>query len=145
MNSKLKSSTNTKPDPVDLAAQFREEVIQKKPSLDHMKTEIQMNALKIRPFVGDVFHLNMSNRQFIEALWSILKLEEYVEKSSRSLASKDAIVFYNLMKQYKNKFQEQINRIDMRLPHIKQQGLENPITIEIFRDIKSLRQKRRIQ
>ncbi len=103
-----------------------------------------MNALKIRPYAGDVFHLNMANSHFIDILWSILKLEEYLGKAEKELPKGEIRTFYQLMKQYRDKFQEQINRIDMRLPHIKSQGIENPVTVEIFRDLGKTPGKRRV-
>ena len=95
-----------------------------------------MSALKIRPYAGDVFHLNMANKHFIDVLWSILKLEEYLGRAEKELAKKDVRTFFQIMRQYREKLQDQINRIDLRLPHIKSQGINNPVTMEIFRDLK---------
>jgi hypothetical protein len=134
-----RKSPSNKVDMFDVVSKFNEEVMKNKPSVDTMKIEIRMNALKIRPYAGDVFHLNMSNTQFIDALWSILKLEEYVLKTEKKLPRKEVMTFYQLMGQYREKLQEQINRVDMRLPHIKKQGIENPVTIEIFRDARGSR------
>lgn len=103
-----------------------------------------MNALKIRPYAGDVFHLNMSNEQFIEALWSIVKLEEYMFQSEKQLSRRQAYIFFQMMRQVKDSFQEQINRIDMRLPHVKTQGIENPVTMEIFRELASSHKKKKV-
>lgn len=133
-----------KPDAFDMVAQFRNEVLGNKPSTHVMEQEIRMNALKIRPYAGDVFHLNMANKQFIDVLWSILKIEEYINKAHKGLSKKEVRTFYQLMKHYREKFQEQINRIDMRLPHIKSQGIENPVTVEIFRDLGKTTGKRRV-
>ena len=121
----------------DVVSKFDLEVIKNKPSLDTMKTEIRMNALKIRPYAGDVFHLNMSNTQFINALWSILKLEEYVQQTEKKISSNEISAFYQFMGQYRSQLQDQINGIDMRLPHIKTQGIENRVLLEIYRDRKS--------
>ncbi len=127
-----------------MAAQFRNEVLANKPPTRTMEQEIRMNALKIRPYAGDVFHLNMANKHFIDILWSILKLEEYVEKAEKKLPKEEVRTFYQLMRQYRDRFQEQINRVDMRLPHVKSQGIENPVTVEIFRDLGKSPGKRRI-
>jgi len=109
-----------------------------------MKKDIQMNTLKMRPYIGDVFHLNMTDSQFIDTLWSILKLEEYVLDVEKKIKKSDINVFYQMMKQYRDKLQDKINRIDMRLPHIKSQGIQNPVTIEIFRDLTAQKNKRRV-
>lgn len=109
-----------------------------------MKKDIQMNALKMRPYMGDVFHLNMTDSQFIDALWSILKLEEYMISVEKKLKKGESKIFYQMMKQYRDKLQAKINQIDMRLPHIKSQGIQNPVTIEIFRDLNTTKNKRRV-
>jgi hypothetical protein len=141
---KLTFTIGNKPDAFDMAAQFRNEVLTNKPPTRTMEQEIRMNALKIRPYAGDVFHLNMANKHFIDILWSILKLEEYVEKAEKKLPKEEVRTFYQLMRQYRDRFQEQINRVDMRLPHVKSQGIENPVTVEIFRDLGKSPGKRRI-
>lgn len=143
-DTKLQVTIGQKPDVFEMVARFRDEVLTRKPSTRIMEQEIRMNALKIRPYAGDVFHLNMANKNFIQVLWSILKLEEYLGKAEKSLPKKEMVTFYRLMKQYREKFQEQINRIDMRLPHIKSQGIENPVTVEIFRDLGGSSRKRRL-
>lgn len=123
-----------RPDVFDMVAQFRHEVLNHKPSVHAMEQEIRMNALKIRPYAGDVFQLNMANKHFIDILWSILKLEEYSGRAEKELPKKDVHTFHQIMRQYRDKLQDQINRIDMRLPHIKSQGINNSVTIEIFRE-----------
>ncbi len=131
-------------DAFDMVAEFRDKVVNNKPSTRAMEQDIRMNALKIRPFAGDVFHLNMANSHFIGVLWSILKLDEYLGKAEKDLPKKEVKTFYQLMRTYRNQFHEQINRIDMRLPHIKSQGIENPVTVEIFRDLGETSRKRRV-
>jgi hypothetical protein len=143
-DTKLRVRVGQKPDVFDMVAEFRNTVVNNKPPTRTMEQEIRMNALKIRPYAGDVFHLNMANSHFIGTLWSILKLEEYLGKAEKELPKKEVRTFYQLMRQYREKFQEQINRIDMRLPHIKSQGIENPVTVEIFRDLGKTPGKRRV-
>ncbi len=122
-------------DAFDLLAQFRHEVTHHKPPVRQMEQEVRMSALKIRPFAGDVFHLNMANAHFIDTLWSMLKLEEYMSRADEVLSRADARIFYQAMNQYRDKLQEQINLIDMRLPHVKSQKVTHPVAMEIFRDI----------
>ena len=134
-----------KADVFEMVAQFRHEVLSHKPPTRAMEQEIRMNALKIRPYAGDVFQLNMANSHFIDVLWSILKLEEYLGRAEKELPKKEIQTFYQIMRPYRIKLQDQINRIDLRLPHIKSQGIHDPVTMEIFRDLKrDVSTKRRV-
>lgn len=126
-----------------MVSKFNQEVLHNKPPIDIMRAEVRMHTLKIRPHAGDVFHLNMGNDQFIGALWSILKLDEYVQKSAKYLRRNEIPTFFHLMAQYREKLQDQINAVDMRLPHVKKQKGENLVTIEIFRDIVGKGHKRK--
>lgn len=103
-----------------------------------------MSALKIRPYAGDVFHLNMANTRFIDMLWSMLKLEEYLVRADKLLSKEDARTFYQAMRQYRENLQQEINRIDMRLPHVKSQKDTNPVAMEIFHDIGARKRKKRV-
>lgn len=103
-----------------------------------------MSALKIRPYAGDVFHLNMSNAHFINTLWSMIKLEEYLDRADRVLTKTDVKIFAQAMRQYRDKLQEQINQIDMRLPHLKSQRSTNPVAMEIFRDLTRSRKRKKV-
>ena len=142
-NANAKAKKVQKRDAVELAAQFKNEMILNKPTLSTMRREIQMNSLKIRPFAGDVFHLNLANSAFIEALWGVLKVEEYVHAYERQVARKELDVFYRLMNTFYHSYQEKLNQIDMRLPHIKSKGVQEPISLEIFRDFSALRPNRK--
>jgi hypothetical protein len=122
-------------DAFEAAANFQLEVLNRKPSITTMQSDIRMNRLKIRTYVGDVFSLNMAGASFIEALWSLIKLEEYVHQTARLLPKKEHEVFYRLMRQYREKLQDELNRVDMRLPHIKAKHIKDtPISLEIYRD-----------
>lgn len=102
-----------------------------------------MNALKIRPHAGDVFHVNMGNKLFIDVLWKVLKWEEYVDQGEKLLSKKEFEIFLRLMYAYREKLQEQINTVDIRLPHLKSKGVDVPVAIEIFRESKSHKTRRR--
>lgn len=132
--------TKQKFDAFDAIAQFRLQVLDQKPSIQQMKKDILMKHLQIRPYVGDVFSLNMSNHEFIDALWSIIKLDEFVELAARKLPRREAMTFINMSNQFRERFQQTINQVDMRLPHMKKEP-DQPIAIEIF---KSRLQKKRV-
>ncbi|MEI7653529.1 MAG: hypothetical protein WCJ70_04645 [bacterium] len=134
--------TLRKIDAFDAVAELKLQILEHKPTPQYMRRDIQMSSLLIRPQVGDVFTLNMGNDQFIDALWSILKIDEFVGDTVRKLPRKDVELFYKLSNHVRQTYQDTLNRVDMRLPHLKEKGTVQPIAIEIFRS--ATRSSRRI-
>jgi len=138
----LMTKTNRKKfDAFDAVAQLNLSILKQKPSVSQMKRDIQMNRLRIKPHMGDVFSLNMGNDQFIEALWSIIKIDEYIENTVDKLPRKEIDMFYQMSSYFRQQFQDTLNRIDMRLPHMKSRPTEQPVAIEIFRDMRKSKQR----
>jgi hypothetical protein len=130
-----------KTDVFDAMARLQLEILKHKPTTQQMRKDIQMSSLSVRPQMGDIFTLNMANDQFIEALWSIITIDEFVSKNLSTISRKDHELFIRLTNHVRNSFQDALNRTDMRLPHVKErQSVSNqPIAIEIFRSRKSSR------
>lgn len=138
----LMTKTNRKKfDAFDAVAQLNLSILKQKPTIQQMKRDIQMNRLRIKPHMGDVFSLNMGNDQFIEALWSIIKIDEYIENTVDKLPRKEVDMFYQMSSYFRQQFQDTLNRIDMRLPHMKSRPTEQPVAIEIFRDMRKSKQR----
>ena len=138
----LMTKTNRKKfDAFDAVAQLNLSILKQKPSVSQMKRDIQMNRLRIKPHMGDVFSLNMGNDQFIDALWSIIKIDEYIENTVDKLPRKEVDMFYQMSSYFRQQFQDTLNRIDMRLPHMKTRPTEQPVAIEIFRDMRKSKQR----
>ena len=136
------TKTNRKKfDAFDAVAQLNLSILKQKPSVTQMKRDIQMNRLRIKPHMGDVFSLNMGNDQFIDALWSIIKIDEYIENTVDKLPRKEVDMFYQMSSYFRQQFQDTLNRIDMRLPHMKSRPTEQPVAIEIFRDMRKSKQR----
>lgn len=133
----LMTKTNRRKfDAFDAVAQLNLSILKQKPTISQMKRDLQMNRLLIRPHMGDVFSLNMGNDQFIDALWSIIKIDEYIENTVDKLPRKEVDMFYQMSSYFRQQFQDTLNRIDMRLPHVKSRGTEQPVAIEIFRELR---------
>ena len=138
----LMTKTNRRKfDAFDAVAQLNLSILKQKPTISQMKRDIQMNRLRIKPHMGDVFSLNMSNDQFIEALWSIIKIDEYIENTVDKLTRKEIDMFYQMSSYFRQQFQDTLNRIDMRLPHMTSRPTEQPVAIEIFRDMRKSKQR----
>lgn len=121
-------------DAIFLAAKFKREVLENRPSIAVMRDDIRMNKLKVRPYAGDLFQLNMSNPKFIATLWGLLKLDEFVLRTEKSLPKAEADLFYTLMLQHRANLQAEISKLDMRMPHLRHKDTEHHIAMEIFRE-----------
>ncbi len=137
------ASSKDEIDAIALAAKFKKEILDKKPHQNVMRDEIRMNTLKVKPYAGDLFQLNMANPHFISSLWGLLKLEEYVTQSEKILPDNEIDLFFRIMHQYRQELQVDINKVDLRLPHIKAKGIKSAFTMEIFRELPK-KKKRRI-
>lgn len=126
-----------------MVAQFHQVVFSQKTHPKIMEQEVRMSMLKVRPHAGDVFHLNMGNKQFIDVLWKVLKWEHFMEQGEKILSKNEFVVYQRLMGKYRETLQDQINRVDIRLPHLKSKGVDVPVALEIFRDFNRKNLQRR--
>jgi hypothetical protein len=128
-------SSPDKQDAIAMVAQFKKTVLEDRNHLfESMRDDIRMSSLKIRPFLGDVFQLNMANPKFISALWKLIKIDQFIADSQSDLPSEEYRLLENLMNQLREKVRIDINKIDLRLPHLKNKGTRNLVTMEIYKE-----------
>jgi len=97
-------------DPVDKIQDFQRSVLSQKPESQDMIHEVRMMNFKVRPISGDISDLDFSNTEFIDALWSLGKLDEFFQKEYRSIKSRQKGVFYRLIDDMRACFQLQLNK-----------------------------------
>ncbi|MBI2641724.1 hypothetical protein HYW87_03980 [Candidatus Roizmanbacteria bacterium] len=91
-----------------------EKILHNKPSIEKMYEDVRMMKFKIRPVSGDISLLNMGNTRFIETLWSLGKLDEIFQKEFKKLQPEQQEVFYRLFDDMYQKFQHQLNTINLK-------------------------------
>ena len=111
-----------------------ENLLRFKPSVSQMYEEIQMMKFRVRPVRGDVLSLNLKSSQFISALWSLGKLDEFYRNKISRLNNKDREIFNEIFEEVYQKFQKDLNKVSI-FP-LKTVKYRTPLEVEIFRERK---------
>ncbi|MCX7997062.1 MAG: hypothetical protein N2691_04930 [Patescibacteria group bacterium] len=111
---------------------FRRDILEKKPPHRQMRAEVQMMRFKVRPVSGDVSVLNFQNEKFLEALWSLGKLDEFFHQVVGELKKTDKHIFYKLFDGLYREYQRQLNQIGIRDGATP--GENKTFEVEIFRE-----------
>lgn len=116
-----------------------QKVILAKPAINQMFDEVQMMKFKIRPIQGDLMSFDLKNKQFIESLWSLGKLDEFFYREVPTLSKKEKEVFMKLFDSLYFKYQQQLNQTNLqqRKVTLTRTGL---LELEIYKERK-LKQK----
>jgi hypothetical protein len=103
-----------KMDVFEIIQQFQTAILSKKPSQKEMLQQVRMMKYKIRPVNGDISFLNFKNTQFIEALWSLGKLDDFFQEHFEKLPVKQQEVFFRLVDNMKYEFQNELNNAHIK-------------------------------
>ncbi|VVA43304.1 conserved hypothetical protein [Candidatus Roizmanbacteria bacterium] len=116
-----------------------QKVILAKPAINQMFDDVQMMKFKIRPIQGDLMSFDLKNKQFIESLWSLGKLDEFFYREVPTLSKKEKEVFMKLFDSLYFKYQQQLNQTNLqqRKVTLTRTGL---LELEIYKERK-LKQK----
>jgi hypothetical protein len=119
-------------DPIEKLTFFQRDVLNKKPTITAMIDDVRMMRFKIRPIQGDISQLDIKNEHFIEILWSLGKLDEFYNAQIRKLPEKQKTVIFPLFDGMYQKFQKELNDINLKQEHIN--DIPNGFEIEIFKE-----------
>jgi len=127
---------NQKIDMVEILKDF-ENLINNKPSINQMFTDVSMMKFRVRPVKGNILSVDLHNEEFISTLWSLGKLDEYYQKQHIKLLPKQKKIFENIFEDIYRKYQKDLNLIRLKQDKVykKPQKLE----IEIFKDNKNIK------
>ncbi len=115
-----------------ILADFKKNILEKKPPIGEMLDEVRMMRFKIRPLQGDVSLLNLKEDKLIETLWNLGKLEELYQKHNGRLTPQQKNIFFNFFDEVYHKFQNQLNKLNLRSS--TQIEIPSTIEMEIFKD-----------
>ena len=90
----MKKKVST-PDMLNLFKSFKKNVLDKKPSHEQMVRDVYMMKFKIRPLQGDVSKLNFSNETFVETIWRLGKMDDFIEKHIHSIDKNQEHAFFH--------------------------------------------------
>ena len=72
-----------------------------------------MMNFKLRPLSGNVSDLDFSNLDFIDALWSLGKLDEFFRDEYNNVEEDEKDAFYRLIDDIRLNFQQQLNKANI--------------------------------
>lgn len=106
-------STTKKTDLFDKIRDFQLTILSKKPGSQEMIHDVRMMNFKLRPLSGNVSDLDFSNFDFIDALWSLGKLDEFFREEYDSVSDDEKDAFYRLVDDIRVNFQQQLNKANI--------------------------------
>jgi hypothetical protein len=123
-------------DVVGLFHSFQRDVLDNKPSFSQMYDDVRMMQFKVRPVNGDVSELNFDNDSFIEALWSLGKLDQFFHAHVTILSKEEKKVFYKLFDSLYQQYQGVLNGVNLRPDQFDRPETrpETGFEVEIFRE-----------
>lgn len=119
-------------DALVLLGMFQKDVLLKKPDIKEMIAEIHMMKFRVKPLQGDLSGINFHNSLFIETLWSLGKLDEFFQAQYRQLSEKERASFYSYFDSLHKKFQEDLNRLNLKQE--RREGKAPVLEMEIYKD-----------
>ena len=98
-----------KNDLYDRIQRFQQNVLARRPPISKMVSEVHMMNFKIRPVYGNISSLDFANKRFIEALWSLGKLDEFFRIEFPQVTENEQDIFFLLFDEMRVSFQQQLN------------------------------------
>src|SRR3989344_1469946 len=124
-------------DVVDIFSKLKK-TLDIKPTMEKMYEEVRMMRFKIKPIAGNIFLLKLKNRNLIETLWGLGKLDEVFQQEYKNVSSDQQEAFFRYFDNLYQHFQERLNNISAS-SELKT-NLPQVLEMEIFKD-KAARQR----
>lgn len=122
-------------DVIEIVTNFQRRILDNKPTNDLMYQEVRMMKFKVKPVIGDISFLNLKNNSFIEILWSLGKIDEFFQNHNENLSEDEREIFYRLLDEMYEKYQEELNTVDLKKESFSQSSSSSSgFEMEIFKD-----------
>ncbi len=112
---------------------FQLSVLAKKPTAQDMMHEVRMMNFKIRPLSGNVTDLDFGNMEFIDALWSLGKLDEFFRTEYQNVTDEEQDAFFRLVDDIRLNFQQQLNKANIATVEFEE-APKQMFEVEIIKD-----------
>jgi len=99
------------PDMLRLFKSFKQHVLDNKPAHDQMVNEVRMMKFKVRPVQGDISRLNFSNEIFVETIWQLGKMDDFIEKYVRKIDKQQEHAFFHYFEGMYQQLQERLSTL----------------------------------
>lgn len=114
-------------DAIKLFVDFQKKLSGNKVSSERMYEELQMMRFRIRPLQGDISSLNFKDKDLIEILWRLGKLDEFFQQEHGRLSSSQRKTFFQLFDDLHQQYQERLGALNLK----SDEDLEFSSTIEM--------------
>jgi hypothetical protein len=131
---KKKDST---PDMLNLFKNFKSTVLDKKPTHAQMVRDIYMMKFKIRPLQGDVSKLNFSNETFVETIWQLGKMDDFIEKYLHTIDKNQENAFFHYFEGMYKQLQNTLNTLHFGGPKGDLFTKRDFVEMEIYKERKN--------
>lgn len=99
------------PDMLNLFKSFKKDVLDNKLSHEQMVRDVYMMKFKIRPLQGDVSKLDFSNTIFVETIWRLGKMDDFIEKYLHTIDKNQEHAFFHYFEGIYQQLQNTLNSL----------------------------------
>jgi hypothetical protein len=122
-----------KKDILNVIADFQTVISNNRLSVQQMYDEVRMMHFKIRPLHGDISHIDLKDKVFLEALWSLGKLDEFFKREGSKYNKREREIFFKYFDSLHTRFARSLQKVRLE----PSEDTEDPspfIEMEIFRE-----------
>lgn len=122
------------PDMLRLFKNFKKDVLDNKPEHEQMINEVRMMKFKVRPLQGDVSKLNFSNQTFVETIWQLGKMDDFIERYISKIDKQQEHAFYHYFEGMYKQLQEKLNNLHFGTGIVDTNAKRNFVEMEIYKE-----------
>ncbi|HRN70711.1 MAG TPA: hypothetical protein PLS49_06025 [Candidatus Woesebacteria bacterium] len=112
--------------------QFQQRTLTNQPSREEMISDVRMMNFKVRPVYGNISKLDFNNSEFLNAIWSLGKLDEFFKEEFFQVEEEDRDIFFKLIDDMRIILQKKLNNAYKAQEQPKKNKLF--FEIEIFKE-----------
>jgi len=113
---------------------FKKDVLDNKPAHDQMINEVRMMKFKVKPIQGDVSKLNFSNQAFVETIWQLGKMDDFIEKHISKIDKQQEHAFYHYFEGMYQQLQEKLSNLHFGTGIVDLNAKRNLVEMEIYKE-----------
>lgn len=121
-------------DMLRLFKSFKKNVLDNKPAHAQMITEVRMMKFKVRPLQGDISKLNFSNQVFVETIWQLGKMDDFIEKHSTKIDKQQEHAFFHYFEGMYQQLQDKLSSLHFGTGAAEIQTKRNFVEMEIYKE-----------
>lgn len=122
------------PDMLRLFKSFKKDVLDNKPAHEQMINEVRMMKFKVKPIQGDVSKLNFSNQTFVETIWQLGKMDDFIEKHISKIDKQQEHAFYHYFEGMYQQLQEKLSNLHFGTGIVDLNAKRNLVEMEIYKE-----------